>query len=143
MKIMEVAFNSPQHKRAIRELRLRKPKKNSGRDLAIRALTGSETARIAIATNGSGKIVGATSWRITPEGIKLINAGVLLRRRGIGRALVKFVAKRHPSKPMWLKSLPRAIAFYAGLGMKPRELLSNGWRIFRWTAEEIDRFASS
>lgn len=121
------------------EWRSRRVRKDSGRDLALQALDPREGGKIAVAFR-SGRPVGATSWRVTDEGVKRINTGALLRKHGVGSALVRFVILANPGLPMWCKSRPEAWGFCQSLGMHPGEMLENGNRIFRWTAEEACTF---
>ncbi len=115
----------------------------SGRELALKALLAEPGATILAAYHGSilyETLVGVASYRITPEGIKRCNTGTFIPARGFGSALVREMIRRHPGLPMWCKSLPAAWGWCESIGMLATETLPNGWRVYRFTADEAAAF---
>jgi hypothetical protein len=141
VELRRIECGSPEHKGAIAQLEEREAQPMSGRAVALAALRGSPTAQMVVAYQDDD-VVGAASWRVTEDGVKRINTGVLYRQQGIGTALVKFIARQHLGLPMWTKSHPQSWGFCEALGMTPDEVLETGHRIYRWTAEEVEEFCS-
>jgi hypothetical protein len=140
MVLREIRRGSALHKMVAAELSQRKAREMSGRAVALAAVNGSPTSRLVVAFSRN-KVLGAANWRVTDEGTKRINTGVLARKRGTGKALVKYIGRVSPG-PMWTKSHPQSWGFCEALGMTPGEILDSGHRIYRWTAEEVEEFCS-
>ena len=126
--VRRILRGSEEHREAIKQLQAKQSRKMSGRAVALSALNGSPTSELAIAYR-DGQVVGAANWRITDEGVKRINTGVLKRKSGIGSSLIRFIIASNRNMPMWTKSHPQSWGFCAALGMTPGEVLENGSRI--------------
>ncbi len=139
IEIHEIDVNSFEHMALLEELKRLPYEEMDGRHVAIKALTPAEGARILVAMDGAN-ILGAASYRVHEGAIKRINMGGLQPHKGIGSAFVRKMISDNPGLPMWVKSVPAANGFCKKIGMTACETLENGWRIFRWTAEEAASF---
>ena len=111
----------------------------SGKTMALKALSGSDTATI-ITIQEDGATVGVANYRVSDEGIKRICMGSKYPRQGFGSMMVRIMIRENPNLPMWCTSVPEANGWCEAIGMTPGEVLEKGWRIYRWTAEEAAAF---
>jgi hypothetical protein len=100
----------------------------SSNEVAVKALKTSEGARVLVAYI-QGRPVGAASFRLE-DGVKLINIGSVIKRIGVGRALVNEVRKRAPGR-LWCRAKEEARPFYEVLGMRPDGSLPDGRTVYR------------
>ena len=89
-----------------------------GRWYAVQACLGAESSCLAVAWFSSGRVAGASSYRVFEGQIKRINTGAVVRGRGVGRALVRFIAEQNPGLPMWSKNTKEGGKFARALGMR-------------------------
>lgn len=105
--------------------------------MTMRAL-GTSRARILGAFEG--KLIGASSYRLSEDGvwIKRINTGVLFKRRGIGTALVEAIREKHPERHHWCKSVIGAHLFCESLGMHSTRALGRHCRTWIYQDEKSE-----
>lgn len=139
-RVERVSRTSKKFRDVLRDLcRFNRPGK--GRRFAIDACLGSETSRLAVAWFSGGRVAGAASYRVDVDRVKRINTGAVVRRRGIGTALVKFIAKENPGLPMWSKNTPEGTRFARKLGMRPAGRAGQHNKHV-WTAKQVANWAN-
>lgn len=100
------------------------------KEILALAMNPEEGAR-TISHWDDGELVGAASYRMAEEGLKICNIASL--RKGIGTALFKELVNVANANGMsiWLKADPDAAGFYKKMGMTAGETLPDGRIIFR------------
>ena len=114
---------------------------NVGSNIALAALTGSDTAKIIAALNArTGVYCGAASYRLDEPWIKRINTGVVYPKSGVGSLLIEEIVRRHPQNPQWCNSKTEANKWCECLGMRPVGKASNGRETYVWDVKSIKKW---
>ena len=92
-----------------------------GRHMAMKACLGSETSKLVVAYHANGKVAGAASYRREGKRIKRICTGAVVRRKGIGTAMIRYIALTNRAMAMYSKNTPEGAKWARKkLGMKLR-----------------------
>ncbi len=79
-----------------------------------------------VMVNDGQLCVGAASYRITDDGVKIINLGVTQKRKGYGTKLIKSIEHATGRTDLWCHAVPEAVPFYQAVGFHIVDCLHDG-----------------
>lgn len=81
----------------------------------IKQALGAKNATILVCRRGS-RVIGAASFRVVKNSVKLISIGSL--EKGCGKRMAHYIRNKHPGMVIWGKARAAASGFYEALGAK-------------------------